>query len=279
MERRVDKLRDAIRGSVPAELGRRVVTTQVRERDLQNAVHLVQRDVLLHASNHAQRSVLAVPKRGRVLHRVRQPHVRGIARLHAAEAWFGDADDLELTIFLGVVPHEPAPDDPGIAAEPLHPKCMAQHGDGLRPGALIILHRQQPASSRADAEPFEGVTGDELRAHRLPISTRHVECHAGLVGVRHGEQVDQPASGVAQAHERRIAEHVVFGQVGVGAGICQVNQALGLVHRERPEDQGVDQRECRRARAQRQRQRHDRRRRHQPVLAQHPCAQAHVAHE
>ena len=168
MERRVDKVRDAIGRSVRAEFVRRVVTAEVRERGLQDAVHLVHRDVLLHASNHAQRSIPAVTKRGRVLHRVRQPHVRGIARLHAAEAWFGDADDLELTIFFGVMHHEPAPDDPGIAAEPLHPECVAQHGDGMRPGALIVLHRQQPASSRADAEPFERVTGDELRAHRLP---------------------------------------------------------------------------------------------------------------
>jgi hypothetical protein len=117
---------------------------------------------------------------------------------------------------------------------------------------LVVLYRQQPASSRAHAEPLERVTGDELRPHRLLLSTCHVECHARLVGVRHGEQVDSPAAGVAQAHERRIAEHVVFGQVGVGAGICQVDQAFGLVYGERPENQRVDQRECRRARAQRQ---------------------------
>ena len=279
MKRRVDKLRDAIRGSLRAELARRVVTAHVRERGLQDPVRLLHRDVLLQASNHAQRSIPAVAKGRRVLHRVRDPHIRGIARLHTAELWFRDADDLEVTVFLGVVPHEPAPDDPGIAAEPLHPECVAQDGHGMPPGTLFIPHRQQPASSLTDAEPFERVTGDKLRSHRLPCPTRRVECHAGLAGVRHGEQVDPPATGVAQAHERRIAEHVVLGHVRVGAGICQVDQALGLVHRERPENQRIDQRERRHARAQRQGQRHDCRRRNQPVLAQHPYAQAHVAHE
>jgi hypothetical protein len=54
--------------------------------------------------------------------------------VHAAEAWFGAADDLELTIFLGLVPHEPAPNDPGIAAEPLHPERVVQDGHGMRAG-------------------------------------------------------------------------------------------------------------------------------------------------
>ena len=64
-------------GGVFGPTVRRVLTAEVRERGLQHAVHLLHRDVLLHAAKHAQRSVPAVAERGRVLHRVRQPHVRG----------------------------------------------------------------------------------------------------------------------------------------------------------------------------------------------------------
>ena len=173
------------------------------------------------------------------MHRARQPQVRGVAGLNAAEAWFGDANDLELTTFPGVVPHEPAPNDPGIAAEPLHPERVAEYRHWMRAGLSIILHRQEPAGSRADAELFEYVAGDELHAHGLPLSTRPVECHAGFVRVSDGEQVNQSAAGLAHPNERRVAEHVVFRRVG--AGICQIQQALGLVHWERSEDQRVDE--------------------------------------
>ena len=67
---------------------RRVVTAEVRARDLENEAHLVKR-----RPPHApitRRLVLAAPNVRRV-HRVLPTSV--LARLHAAEARFGDADD------------------------------------------------------------------------------------------------------------------------------------------------------------------------------------------
>ena len=54
-------MRDAIGRSVRTEIVS-VFTAEIRERGLQDAVHLLHRDVLLHASNHAQRSIPAVTK-------------------------------------------------------------------------------------------------------------------------------------------------------------------------------------------------------------------------
>ena len=114
-------------------------------------------DVLLQASNHAQRSIFAVAKRGRVLHRVRQPHVRGIARLHAAEAWFGDADDLELTIFLGVVRTNQRPMIPGSPPNRCIQNAWLRTATGCAPGA------DRPASSAAG----------QPRGRRRAVRTRH----------------------------------------------------------------------------------------------------------
>ena len=86
MERRVDRVCDAVGRSIRGDSVRRVFTAEVRERGLQDTVHLLHRNVVFHASKDAHRSISAVAKRGRVLHRVRDPDVRGIARLNAAEA-------------------------------------------------------------------------------------------------------------------------------------------------------------------------------------------------
>jgi len=123
---------------------------------------------------------------------------------------------------------------------------------GMRTRTFIILHRQQPARRRANAESRERVAGDELRAHCLPRSTPNVERHAWRVGICDGEQVDVSAPRLAKADERGIAEHVVFGHVRVRARICEVDQALGFVHWQRLEDQRIDERERRHGRAQRQ---------------------------
>ena len=93
----------------------------------------------------------------------------------------------------------------------------------------------------------------------------------------HREQIDVAARGVAQADEHRIVEGVGLGPLGGVGRERQVDELLRLTHRQRPEDQRVDQRERRDARAEGQRQRHHGGAGDDGVLAQHAHAEADVA--
>jgi hypothetical protein len=93
----------------------------------------------------------------------------------------------------------------------------------------------------------------------------------------HREQPDVLSRGLAKPYEERIVERVGLGPLGSVGGEGQVHELFRLAHRQRPEDQRVDQRERCDARTKGQCQRHDGGAGRHRILPQHAHGQAHVA--
>jgi hypothetical protein len=85
------------------------------------------------------------------------------------------------------------------------------------------------------------------------------------------------AGGVTKAQEQWIVERVGLGALGRIRGEREVDQLVRLADGQRPEDERVDQRKRRQARAEGQRQGRHGGASHDGVLAQHACTKADIA--
>lgn len=214
----------------------------------------------------------------RVVHRVRKPQVRGTTGLDAREPRLGDADDLKLP---AVSQRHPLANDAGVVAESTHPERMAHDRYRMRSRPHVVLSCEQSSDGGDDAQHVERVARHELQAQSFPLSRpgRGRERYGLDDLIADGDQVEAPTRGVPETHEERIAERVVLGPLGRAGGHGQVDELFGVTHGQRPQDQGVDKRERRHARAERERQRQDGRARDTGLLAQHAQAQTNVAQE
>jgi hypothetical protein len=149
-----------------------------------------------------------------------------------------------------VIEQNRAVDDRGVRAELVHPKHMTQDDDLLFAG-LIFAGKKRPAERRADFEDVEEVGGDPRAAK--------------LHGLGHTGERDRP-SGLG-GHV--VEDSVVFLPVQEVQGRDAVafehrrlfeyaNDPIGVLVRQRLEQDGVDEREDRRVGADSQRKRQKR---------------------
>jgi hypothetical protein len=253
----------------------------VGKRGLQDALRLFPPDVLFHSAEDAEPVELPIAERTGVVHRVRQPDIGGAAGLDAAKARFGDADDLELASVrvAKLSQREPTADDAWVTAKPAHPERVAHHRDGTCSGDGVILRRNQSAERWRDAEPLKRIAGRVLGAQQLFLASRIREGDWPDHLRAHGEQIDQIARGVAEPQEGRVVERVGLGAFGRIGRKREMDQLIGPLDGKGPQNERVDERECRDARAQRQRQRRHRGAGDGAVLREHAASQAHVAHD
>ena len=150
---------------------------------------------------------------------------------------------------------------------------------GLAPGltsSWLVKSRPVagPTPSLSNASP-----DTYLRSHSFLFASTVCERYGPYDLCAHREEVDLLARGVAKTHEHRVGKGVALGPFGAVRGIREVNQLLRVKHWQRPEDQRVNQRERRNARAEGQRQRYDGGASDHSVLSQHACAEADVARQ
>ena len=148
-----------------------------------------------------------------------------------------------------------------ITAELALPKGMTQHGDVVAADRLVVVRRQQAAERRAHAEDREVRARDE----NAPSVDRSLSCHRDV----HAEQEmgGDPAERrvrALQVAEHRIAEHFLAVPRHVAGGLAvvrsrrgELDEPVGMRHRQRLEEHLVEERIDRRIRADAERQRED----------------------
>ena len=127
-------------------------------------------------------------------------------------------------------------------------------------GQRFVGGSDEPSEGGFDAENLEAAAGYGFGAHILAGASGIVELRGLETGMEaHGEEIGVVARGVAEQFIQGIAEGVRFVRLVVGTekGRENVHHGDELVRcgkRQGPEDQRVDQREGRGARADGQRQ-------------------------
>jgi hypothetical protein len=196
VQRSVDETRDLLRRAIGSE-SLRAVAAQSGKRGLQHALRLLHPDILIQAAEHAEPVEGEGAKRSRVVHRIRQPHVRGAAGLDTGEAPVGHADDLERSI----LQRKPASDDRWIATESSHPERVAQDRDGMGAWLRVVFGGHQPSGRWQNGETPECIARQVLRPHLFLFTVRAGKPRRPHHLGAHGEEVDASPAGVAQAHE------------------------------------------------------------------------------
>ena len=148
----------------------------------------------------------------------------------------------------------------------------------MRTGAVVVSERERTADRRSYPQPLEGVARHVLRAHRLLLSAA-VKDHRTHHLRAHREQVDQAASGGPKPQERGVVERFRFRLVGSVRGKGEIDQLFRLAHRQRPQHQRIDQRECRQAPSQGQGDGQHRRCSDDGMFASHTEAQREVTEQ
>ena len=156
----------------------------------------------------------------------------------------GDPDDGERH----PVDRHRASQHPGIAGEAALPVGVADHRHRRPVGGAVVVHRERPPEQRGHAEDREVVAADHPAARVLGLGLapgvhRDVE-PAGPAG--RGETAEQRRT-AAELGVDRVGEEVgakrAFGHAIGATGIADDDELVGRRHRERPEQQRVDQRE------------------------------------
>ncbi len=190
----------------------------------------------------ARRAVQRVAQRDRDIREGARPE------RHAVEARRRHADDRQRLAVDG----ERLADDTRIAGEVRLPVGVADHGDGRLARRAVVGRPEEPSERRVEAEHREVAAGDELRlaVDRLAVD-REVRAEGAVQ--RDGREHRLLALEIA---EHRVAEHLIavarlVARRGarLGSGGSQVHEAGRGVHRHRPEQQLVEDREDCRVRA------------------------------
>ena len=211
----------------------------------------------------------------------RKPDIVEDARLHAAEAFLSDADNLKPHAVQG----EPSAQHGGISGEAAHPEGVTDDGNGALLIALVVGVGEQASDGRADAQDGQAAGGDPLRAELLGRRAGGGVIEDGaLRGAPdgHGEEIHLSAGRLAKTLELGVAEVVVIerrARKDAQPGIRKRDQLPGLRHRQGAQDQRVDEREGRRACADGQGQRDDGGGRDRRLLQQNAGAEAEIAEE
>ena len=150
-------------------------------------------------------------------------------------------------------------DDRRIGAESAAPEAVAEDRD-LMLAVDFVLRRERAAEDRLLAQHGEERCGDALRAHLLGLGARLAqrERAAGDGGDRTRRPAAAPPVDVVL--RREAADRLRIGRRAAPAGrsvarpLADSDQPVVLVERQPAQDDGVDDREDRRARADAERQ-------------------------
>ena len=149
--------------------------------------------------------------------------------LRAVEPFRGHADDGEAVAVEEDIP----PHDPRLAVEPPPPQAVADHGHGVRPRRDVVARGEEAAKRRPHAEHVEVVAGGDDADDELGLAGR---IHAGHDPAPGGQPALERAAAVAQ-----------LGVLGIRQDAAPVpgdlDEALRLADRERPEERGAHQAE------------------------------------
>ena len=218
------------------------VGVEIRSLELlSDADHLglrrVDTDAVLQARQHRERSVASLVQR---IRRERCPGRRPDRRLIAppCEALGRDADDREHTR----VELNRLADRVGAAIEPLLPEPLANHGHGRGVRTMVAV-LQDASGDRLDAEQLEVRAVHDLAIHQLRLAGA-VDDEAAAEPRGHG--IERPRlPPVEVVGERRAATlHRLALNVAP-----ELDQAIGLRIRQRPQQHRIQQPEDRRRRA------------------------------
>jgi len=188
------------------------------------------------------------------MHHGRYEDVDRRARLGAGETFRAHPNDL-----VNVVAYaESAPDHCRISSEAVRPIVVREHGVRVSPWREIVAFSQQPPQGGPQSERAEHPTGNVL-----PVRFLHLL--VGPVGqirpfrIRDRYQLGLIFNRSAHQAERRIRPGVVCLGLAIETDslTSQSVQLLRLSHWERPQQEGVDKPERRRACPDRESQRKD----------------------
>ena len=225
--------------------GREVLLERGGEHWPERRLCLLARGVGPQAREHPHPPVQSLVERtpsGRELrfHHHRHKHTRGPAELHTVEALARDADNRVRM----AVDDRRAADDCGVRAEAAHPVRVAQHRHRVRTGRTVVVRGERSTECGTDTERVEVRAGHQLAGEAFRAS-----------GVREVERVvetreDAIEHGLALCD---LAEHRVR-QLGAVSAVLAVPQAregdlhelLGILDRERADENLIDEREHRR---------------------------------
>ena len=259
---------------VPSPVGRREFRREARHQQIEVRARFRNRLAPLQAAAHehpavgaALEPVAAGRRRNRVVHADRlgfERRVDGHPQLgrqygdHAGEARRRDPDDREPA---AADANRPA-DDVGSGPE-IAPPVAIRHHRHARRADHVVLRTDRAADRRRDAERAEVVAGDDL-AEREPRTA--VEVDRG----EHRRVADEIFEDAVLPFQVEIIGVRRSAELDGAGGIAgkDVDQPLGLRHRQRLEDQGVGNREERGVEADADRQRHDRHQRKTGTFSQ-----------
>src|SRR5579862_4649667 len=179
----------------------------------------------MEAAPHVDASVVRVGQPSRTLRNgERQPEIRQVSRLDAAEWAFGDTHDLELLI----THRYPASDGGGTGGEAASPEGVAQDGHGMASSERIVVRMDEPSEGGPDTQNLEAPAGDGFGANVLTGAPGVIElCRLQSTGEAHSEEVGPIARGVAQKLILGIAEVVPF--AGLFIGVEEARHHAGYI--------------------------------------------------
>ena len=219
---------------------------EIGQDRLQDGLRLLFGDTGLHPPPDLEPARVRVCDRAIVPHHRRRPDVGHDAWFDAGEAFRSHAHDLQRLLPDG----DPAAEHIRVAAEPARPEVVAQHGDRVPARIDVITRRQDPAEGRLHAEDGERITRDPLAVDLLDLPAV-VERGIAPRLVAHRKQTDLPAARRAQFAKERVVEAEPVAGLRRRAQ-REIDQRARIVDRQRPQDEGVDEREGGGTRANRQ---------------------------
>ncbi|HEY7284130.1 MAG TPA: hypothetical protein VH497_01715 [Vicinamibacterales bacterium] len=242
---------------------------------------LVDRDAGLQAAEYirpVRATVLEVLERLReAAHRDRREDRRLQPERRAVESTLRHADDRHRL----AVDRDGLIQDRGIQSEAPLPVAPAEDHDVRFAGSGIVRRRQQPSDGRLDADDREVVAGHEQPVDAFSLAAR------GEVGPERDVrgEAGKRRLGFFEVAEHRITEHPVAVALlaarirpGLRPRRPDVHEPVRFRHRQRTEQDLIEEREDGRVRADAERQRHDGHRRHERRLEQGPDRELDVRH-
>ncbi len=208
---------------------------------------------------HHPHPVVARVHDGDVVHHAGRPDVRMMLHFDPAEARPRDADHLQRL----AIHHHGLPERARIGIEAIAPELVAQNRHGMGFRSAIVLLGDQPAERRPHAQKAEVVARHILELGELhSVRALAAEAALGHAGARRRpiEHIRAPG----QVEIQRIRDK----SLPPAARAVEVDELLGMGHRQHAQHQRVYQREDRRVGADAQRQRQHRRRRESRVAQQ-----------
>ena len=162
----------------------------------------------------------------------RRPELDAAQHLCPFEARRHDADHRERD----AVQRDGLTDHGGIGAEAARPQGVADHQHGVT-GGLVLVRRERASARRLHTQHLKVVASDELSADAERLgATDHVGTDASPRG-----QAGELRDVVAEVEIVGQRQRLIRGRFRHHRE--HLNQLLRIAHRQRPEENGVDQRE------------------------------------